>query len=145
MSSYAALADLYRFGAPATAFSTISIADQQAALDNASAKIDEFLTARYPLPLISWPVSITEYAARIAAYNVLSVRGYNPAIGNEGDTNLKSRYDDAIRMLTLIQKQQMHPAVVAQPNQAATYEQPAVYSFSCVNVGSGATGSDRGW
>jgi phage gp36-like protein len=145
MSSYASLADLYKYGAPATAFGVLSGADQQAGLDEASAKIDEFLAARYPLPLISWPVSITEYAARIAAYNLLSVRGYNPAIGNEGDTSLKSRYDDAIRQLTLIQKQQMHPAVVAQPNQAPTYEQPAVYTSSVVSLGTGGTDTTRGW
>lgn len=140
---YAVLADLYRYGAPATAFGDISTSDQQAGLDEASAKVDEFLGARYPLPLISWPTSITEYACRIAAWNLISVRGYNPAMG--GDENLRARYDDAIRQLTLIQKQQMHPNVVPQPNQNVTFEQPAVYTFSAVDMGTGATDNDRGW
>lgn len=140
---YAQLADLYRYGAPATAFGSISDADRQAGLDEASAKIDEFLGARYPLPLISWPTSITEFACRIATWNLLSVRGYNPAL--TGDSNIKDRYDDAIRQLTLIQKQQLHPNVVAQPNQVATFEQPAVYTSSVVDLGTGATDNDRGW
>lgn len=142
---YAQLADLYRYGAPATAFGDISDADLQAGLDDASTRVDEFLAARYPLPLISWPSSITEYTCRIAAWNLISGRGYNPAVGNEGDQNLKSRYDDAIARLTLIQKQQLHPAVVAQPAQAPAYAQPEVFSSSVVNVGTGACDSSRGW
>lgn len=140
---YAVLADLYRYGAPATAFGTISDADRQLGLDEASSKVDEFLAARYPLPLISWPVSITEYACRIATWNLLSVRGYNPATG--ADSNIEKRAEEAIADLTLIQKQQLHPAVVAQPAQATVYAQPAVFSFSMIDVSSGATGSDRGW
>lgn len=140
---YAQLADLYRFGAPATAFGNISTGDQQAALDEASGRVDEFLAARYPLPLISWPTSITEYTCRIATWNLLSARGYNPTMG--GDSNIKDRYDNAIEMLTLVQKQQLHPAVVPQPNQAPTYEQPAVYTFSAVDMGTGAIDNDRGW
>jgi phage gp36-like protein len=145
MSSYAQTADLYRYGAPASAFGTISGSDQQAALDDASARVDEFLAARYPLPLISWPSSITEYTCRIAAWNLISGRGYNPAVGNEGDQNLKARYDDAIAQLTMIQKQQRHPAVVAQPAQAPTYAQPTVTTSSVIDVGTGACGQSRGW
>ena len=63
---YATLADLYKYGAPATAFGNLTDPDKQAGLDEASAKVDEFLAARYPLPLISWPVSITEHTCRIA-------------------------------------------------------------------------------
>ncbi len=140
---YASLTDLYRYGAPATAFGGLSDPDKQAGLDEASAKVDEFLAARYPLPLISWPASITEHTCRIATWNLLSVRGYNPAIG--GDTNIKDRYDDAIRQLTLIQKQQMHPAVVAQPDKAAVYAQPQAFSFSVINVGTGGEDANRGW
>lgn len=143
MSSYAQLDDLYRYGAPASTFGTISAGDQQAGLDEASSQVDEFIAARYPLPLISWPVSITEYTCRIATWNLLSVRGYNPALG--GDTNIQVRYDKAIACLTLIQKQQLHPAVVAQPDKAPTYEQPAVYTSSVVNVGTGSTDTTRGW
>lgn len=140
---YAELADLYRYGAPATAFGSFSDADKLAGLNEASAKVDEFLGARYALPLISWPVSITEHTCRIATWNLLSVRGYNPA--TNGDENIRIRYEDAIRQLTLIQKQQMHPAVVPQPDQSATYEQPQVSTFSVINVGSGEEGENRGW
>lgn len=142
---YATLTDLYRYGAPATAFGDLADSDLQAGLDEASTKVDEFLAARYPLPLISWPVSITEYTCRIAAYNLISVRGFNPALGNEGDQQLEKRYTHAIAQLTLIQKQQLHPAVVAQPSQAPTYAQPTVITYSVVNLGTGATDSDRGW
>lgn len=143
MSSYATLADLYRYGAPASAFSTLSDSDRQAGLDEASAKIDEYLAARYPLPLISWPASIIEYACRIATYNLLSARGYNPAAA--GDDNILKRHDWAIAQLTLIQKQMLHPAVVAQPAQDTVYAQPTVSTFSVIDVGTGCTGNDRGW
>jgi len=105
--------------------------------------VDEFLAARYPLPLISWPVSITEHTCRIATWNLLSVRGYNPA--SQGDENIRARYDDAIRQLTLIQKQQMHPAVVAQPDAGSVYAQPGSFSFSVINVNTGSEDSNRGW
>lgn len=145
MTRYAQLTDLYRYGAPATAFGALTDDDLNGELDTASAKVDEFLAARYPLPLISWPQSITEYTCRIAAYNAISARGYNPAVGNDGDEQLEKRYNQAITMLTLIQKQQLHPAVQAQPDQAPTYEQPSVATFSVINVGTGATDSNRGW
>jgi len=140
---YATLADLYKYGAPATAFGNLTDPDKQAGLDEASAKVDEFLAARYPLPLISWPVSITEHTCRIATWNLLSVRGYNPA--SQGDENIRARYDDAIRQLTLIQKQQMHPAVVAQPDAGSVYAQPGSFSFSVINVNTGSEDSNRGW
>lgn len=140
---YASLQDLYTYGLPATALGSLSAATQQAALDAASVKIDEHIGARYALPLLSWPSSFPEYAAKIAAYQLISVRGFNPASG--ADVNLRDRYLDAMRELKMIQNQQMHPNVTPSTGQSPTYDQPTLLSSSVVNLMNGATAQNRGW
>ncbi len=140
---YASLSDLYTYGAPATAFGSLSDATKQAALDAASVKIDEHINARYALPLVSWPSTFPDYAARIATYQLLSVRGFNPASG--ADVNVRDRYLDAMRELVMIQKQQLHPNVTPAANQSPTYDQPVLLSNSVENLASGGAAPNRGW
>jgi phage gp36-like protein len=140
---YATLADLTTYGLPATALGQLTAGQQQAALDQASKRADNYLRGRYALPLVAYDTDLTELVCRIAAFNLLCIRGYNPAAA--ADVNIKQRHDMAIRDLELVQKQQMHLNVTPAPSQVPDYDQPTLISSSVVNVGSGATGSNRGW
>lgn len=141
---YATLADLYALGgAPQEAYIDVDTLTQTAALASASENADDHMRARYSLPLIAWGTSITENVCRIAAYKLLTHRGYANASG--GDSNIRQQYDDAMAFFDRVQKQQAHPYVVPQPNDTPDYQQPFVSSFSVVDVATGRTGPNRGW
>jgi phage gp36-like protein len=140
---YATITDLYTYGAPQKAFGQLTNTVLQAALDSASNYADGYLRNRWSLPLISWDTSITEIVCRIATYNLLSTRGFNPASG--GDSNVEDRWKRAIRDLELIEKQQITPLVTPQPDNSPGHDQPYVTSFSVINLSTGGTGPNRGW
>lgn len=143
-AGYASIADLVKYGAPATAFASLTTDQKQSALDAAADLVDGFLRARYPLPLLSWDLSITRNTAIIATYDLLVTRGYNPAAG--ADPNFETRYNVAMRNLELIQKQQLHPYLTPQPTTSSTpAQQPGVNTSSVVDVWNGATCTERGW
>jgi phage gp36-like protein len=143
MSSYATLTDLTVYGLPATALGALSSTVQQAALDDASDIVDSYLRGRYVLPLLAWGTEITQAVCRIAAYNLLSVRGYNPASG--ADENIRNRYTDSITWLSQVQRQAAHPNVTASQDTQNVQQQPNVTSFSVVSLGNGAVAPNRGW
>lgn len=140
--SYATPTNLITSGLPATALGTLTAAQQQAALDNASAEVDSYLRGRYPLPLQAWGAEITMATCVIAAYNVMNVRGYNPASG--ADVNLSDRYLNTIAWLRDVQKRAAHPNVTPAYDPAPIYAQPVVISSSVVDA-TGRTGPSRGW
>ena len=143
MSMYAALPDLYTHGAPEKAFGQLEEYQKNNAIIAASSVVDSFLRGRYSLPLLDWDIAITEATCRIAAYNLLVARGYNPAAGS--DPNILDRYNQAMMWLEKVQKQQAHPNIVAQPDNSPNYDQPTVITSSVVNLGTGATSRNRGW
>ena len=141
--AYGTLADLYKYGAPERALGGIPDATKEAELETASQIVDSYFRGRYSLPLASWDAATTEATCKIAAYNLLATRGYNPAAG--ADPNIRDRWVDAIEWLRRVQKQQAHPNVVSLSPNEPSATQPMVLSSSVVNVATGATASRRGW
>lgn len=144
-SQYAQLSDLTIYGAPATALNTpqLTPAIQLNALVSASAVMDSYFAGRYQLPLAQWGVEVVDACCRIATYQLISVRGYNPA--SAADVNIRERYLDAIDWLNKVQRQAAHPNVTPTQSQSPGYAQPFVQSSSVVNVATGATSTNRGW
>jgi len=68
------------------------------ALDDATAEIDSYLAARYPLPLTVAPKIIVILCVDIALYRL------SPDHGTE---ERRKRYEDAVRMLKLISEGKM--------------------------------------
>lgn len=94
MSQYATISDLYRHGARAEAFSGLSSAVLDAGLQAASGKIDSALRthrANTQLPLTAWGEDVRIAVCKLAAYEILSVRGH--ASGDDG--NLLVRHTQA--------------------------------------------------
>ncbi len=109
MASYADPTDLVRFGLPAAATEGIDVGDIQAALDAASDLADGYLRARFTLPITAPTNDLKSAVARIAAYELLSTRGYNPETGS--DPNVRDRYSDAIAWLKGVAKGDITPAL----------------------------------
>jgi len=140
--AYADLTDLDLSGIPPTAFGQATDADKQRALDDASGEMDSRFNGRYALPLRAWDASVRKNCVKIAVWNLLKRRGYNPASG--ADTVIRMDYDDAMAWLGRVQRQAEHPVVVESVNDAI-HLQPTVLSSSVIGLGNGCTARNRGW
>jgi phage gp36-like protein len=113
MSRYATTDDLKTFGLPAGALDGSPI-DVQKALDAASAFADSYLGARYTLPITTTDPALTIAVCGIAAWMLMSRRGFNP--DNGSDPVIRQGYEDARAWLTRVANGQAVVQVVqAQP------------------------------
>jgi phage gp36-like protein len=111
MTAYAVLTDLYVYGMPLVAMGAVSTGAQQAILDGRNDFADDKLRARYKLPLQApIPVSLKQNVCMLAAWDVLMVRGYNPAAG--ADVNIATRGQMALAWFNDVERQRAHPNVV---------------------------------
>lgn len=109
-TQYASLTDLGSVGLTAAAMASIAVDTQTAALVAASAIADSYLQSRYSLPLTSWGKDLARVVAVVAAYDLLSTRGFNPAAG--ADVNWRQRYLDALEWLQEVSRGTQTPAYV---------------------------------
>ncbi len=99
---YAQQADLANLGLIGGALATIPGATQNAALDAASAVVDSYLQSRYHLPLTQWGQDLVRATCCIAAYDLMSSRGYSPV--GASDVNIRQRYLDVLEWLQEVSK-----------------------------------------
>ena len=107
--TYASQDDLFRLGLPEGALRGVSPSTIEEALEAASRLADSYLRARYTLPLTAWDGALSRAVAAIAAYDLMAVRGYDPARG--ADEVLRLRYEDAIRWLERVAAGEVSPEV----------------------------------
>jgi phage gp36-like protein len=122
---YATLADLYAFGAPSSAFGSLTDAQRDAGLLAASVEADGYLRARGTLPLTSYGSDLKEKVCHIATYSLLCRVGFNPDAGS--DRNYLMRKESAITWLRMIAKGEVTPEVTFS-TAYATGSQPQVRS-----------------
>jgi phage gp36-like protein len=108
-TAYATRADLANLGLPAGALTGVSTAQQDAALAAAASKADGYLQDRFTLPLTAWGDDLKEAVCHVAAWTLLSSRGFNPEQG--GDASVRTRFEDAIRWLEKIAAGTVTPVV----------------------------------
>ena len=106
MTAYATTTDFTALGLPAAALGSI---DPTAAIAAASARADGYLASRYTLPLVTWGEDLRDAVCAIAAYTLLSQRGFNPDAA--ADANVRDRYLDAIRWLEGISASRVTPVL----------------------------------
>ncbi len=90
---YATVAQFRQLAPSAQAFTNTSDAVINAALSRRSRWFDGFLVRKFTLPLVAWEDDLTGYTIDAAAYDIMTVRGYNP--DNGADVSLRLRYEDA--------------------------------------------------
>jgi len=141
---YCTTDDLTSYGIRAEALRGIDPDELQRAIGAASAKIDSYLRARYSLPLVRWGTDISEICAKLAVYQLMTVRGFNPA--RPGEELIRDNYTDAIKALERIEAQRVHPDLVDASNdqdgQSGPGSRPSV--TSCVSRGYSAGTRGRG-
>jgi phage gp36-like protein len=95
------------------------------ALDDATAEIDIYLASRYILPLTTVPPMIVQICADIARYRL-----YDDAPTDE----VRLRYEDAIKLLTLISKGTVSLGITPPPTASAT-SGPSYYAPDSIMAG----------
>lgn len=95
MASYATLANFAVYAVNPAAFAGIPDGTKQAQLDAASTLGEGYLAAQYHLPIVApYPVDLVMAVCSVAAFTLMSFRGYKPDV--QGDATLLLRYDHAI-------------------------------------------------
>jgi phage gp36-like protein len=100
-TQYASILQLEAIGISAAAISKIQAPAKNAALLTASTMINGYLRGAFTLPLIAWGADLTRACAIIAAYDLLSAKGFNPEQGS-GDENVRKRFEDILAWLKLV-------------------------------------------
>lgn len=96
---YAQVSDFGAYGINEQAIRGYDSVKIQKNLSAASRKIDQFLRPQFTLPIVAWGDDLREMCCVLAVWPVISGRGYNPESG--ADQNIKTRYDDAMKLLKL--------------------------------------------
>jgi len=107
---YATISDLTTTGIVVAALGTLSTLQQQAFLDEANAKIDSYIGAKFKLPLVSWGADLRGASVSMSAFSAIAMRGFDPE--DEGDKVFASRKNEALRWLEQIAKGEVTPVVV---------------------------------
>ena len=108
--AYADRTDLARHGVSTQVLARIPTGEQDEALDVMSAVADDYLGERFTLPLTAWSRSLRMHVAAMAAYELMSVRGYNV---DSSDKILKMRFDAAVAWLQVCTLGQLTPHATA--------------------------------
>jgi phage gp36-like protein len=80
------------------------------ALLSATSDIDDALNVNYPLPLTTWPPSITQRCADIGTWRVMKAIGFQP---DGSDEVIRMSFDDATKWLEKVAQRKIIPAGLA--------------------------------
>lgn len=142
-TQYATRTDLANLGMIGGALSTVSATTQDAALVAASATADACLSSRYELPLSSWGTDLVRAVCCIAAYDVLTSRGFG--LVGASDENIRKRYEDAIEWLRLVSQDKATPSHVVDSSSSDGEGQDGSISTSTHGAFQMETSPVRGW
>lgn len=132
MASFCSVAQLLQFALPAEAVQNLSNAQLQAECDAASTLSLGWLNGRYPNGIASYDVDLSMNVAFIAAFNIMSARGYNLEAG--ADNIYEKRYLIAKDWFEGVERQRIHPNITPNPTGTPLGTFPVV-----------TTMQERGW
>lgn len=150
-TQYATQANLAQLGLISGVLASIPGTTQDAALLAASGIADSELQSRYILPLQQWGQDLVLAVCKIAAYDLLTSKGFNPAAG--ADSNIRQRYLDALEWLKLVGDGKNTPSYIIDSSTngagAATSSSVPTNDDSVVTTTEGGlqmvTSNVRGW
>lgn len=123
---YAVPADIARYGLPATALEVLLPEQLARACLAASGEAEGYLSSAYTLPLASWDVGTRSHIARMAAYEAMRYRGFDPDSGK--DTSLEIGRSEAVTWLNRIANGKLRPPGIVDSTPAATENEVYVAS-----------------
>ena len=146
-TQYATRTDLANLGLIGNALASVPTGVQDAALLAASAMADSYLQSRFVLPVTSWGQDLVRIICIVAAYDIMTSRGYNPMAG--ADQNIRQRYIDALEWLDEVGKGTQSPSYIVDSNPGGSTTSTTSTDGSIVSSIDGelriVTQSVRGW
>jgi len=140
---YATAADFSRLGLPPLAYASLSEEQVEAALEQASAKADSYIGTRFELPLTAYSPALTECVCELAAYALMTQRGWQP--GASDIESVGARHDKAIKWLEDVARGRALPAYpdTVDTNGFNPQQQPGVLVSATGGIGlaDGSSGS----
>ncbi len=133
LTAYCSVDQLQNIGVNVGALAKVRREDKEAAIEAASRTIDAYIQRTFTLPLFVAGSDLGRAAAIIAAYDLISGRGFNPEAG--ADKNLRDRYLDILKWLDMVNKGDIVPVGVTDSNTAS--REPAAARVT--------SGSSRGY
>jgi phage gp36-like protein len=103
---FANLEQLAGFGLPNAAISNLVATTRAEALAATTELASGILAARYTLPILLWGTDLAQATCKITAYDLLSVRGFNP---DGDDKNVRMRWQDAMDWLKAVAEGSISP------------------------------------
>lgn len=108
ITTYCTVAQLEAIGMRAEALVKFDTPAKEAALEVAARQVDSYLGG-YTLPLVAIGADLTRATAIIAAYDLLSTKGFNPD-ANASDKNVRDRFLDVKAWLEQVAKEIVIPS-----------------------------------
>lgn len=114
--AYATEAEFNELGLPLVALDGFT-GDVEQHLEIAAGKIDSYLRGRYKLPVSGDVPELKDVNCILAAYSVVSIRGFDPEA--EQNKNIRLRYEDSLEWLERLAdgKVNLDTAVDATPGK----------------------------
>lgn len=131
---YATLDDFRNAGLPTGSLESIDKSIWNQALIRASAFADTFIGCKYTLPLgRPYDPSLVDAVCQIAAWRLMSLRGYNPAVaGGSSDALIRQGFLDARDWLYRVANGQASLTVIQATPESL---QPDVYTSAQRRIG----------
>lgn len=101
MTRYAEIENVEALAMASASIASISEADKNACLDAASSEADVLMSSRHATPLTEWPLAVTLHVAKMAAFHMMSVRGYRPT---GFDELIRLGYEDGRKFFEMVGK-----------------------------------------
>jgi phage gp36-like protein len=139
-TQYATLADLAAYGLTPSTLTTVSEADQTAALQVASGVADGYIAAVRDLPISQWGLDLRLAVAKVAAWELIRRRGFKP--GSTDAETLRASYQDAIKWLEGVSTGKVSPFGMVDTSSPNVTAQDAPFVVAPLRS-AGAEGADR--
>ena len=124
MAQYCEPSEIGRYGVNAEAIADLNAELITPVIVAVSDEIDTYLRQQYVLPLSRWGSDITKAAAVMAAWEIISVRGFKPGENIE-DSPLRLRYEDTLKWLKMVAAGTVAPDVDDSDTSTPTAGAPA--------------------
>lgn len=118
--------ELLSIGATSGTLSDVSSSQRSDAIDSASSRVLSYLRKRYKLPLSSWSDDVKWATAQLAAYDLVKLRGFNPANGR--DIVFRENAQEAVMWLRDVAKGLVEPEDIADSSSVVEEAAPLVSS-----------------
>jgi phage gp36-like protein len=124
--TYITDAELLSLGLPGAALSVVASATRDQARVAASDEASGYLKKRFSLPIVAWGSDLKRKVADIAAYDLMTFRGFDP--GSESGALIVKRRDDAVLWLRDVAKGIVEPTDIEDTTASVDEQSPLVSS-----------------